>query len=105
MIILPRDAVSRVTLRVWYGLMKVTVGDDGFTIYPPTFSRRRTIKFLAENGWVLNQDLNPIAPPIHAAGYRRQPGTTGGRSMWLRVLYGIIAAAILAAIVLSHLLR
>ena len=98
-VVVPKAAVSRVTFG--FSGLKVTCGDDTFTMTPTIFTRGRTRRFLADNGWQLDIDLTPTMDPVHgeSLGRTEDEPAPEPRSFLERLGYAAVAAIIIIAIV------
>jgi hypothetical protein len=98
-IVVPKAAVSRVTFG--FGGLKVTCGDDTFTMNPTIFTRGKTRRFLAEHGWQLDTALTPTMDPVHGEGLGRSDAEPAPEppSFLARLGYAAVAAIIIIAIV------
>jgi hypothetical protein len=98
-VVVPKAAVSRVTFG--FRGLKVTCGDDTFTMTPTIFTRRTTRRFIADNGWQLDTDLTPTMDPVHgdSLGRAEDEPAPEPRSFLERLGYAAVAAIIIIAIV------
>lgn len=98
-VVVPKAAVSRVTFG--FRGLKVTCGDDTFTMTPTIFTRGTTRRFLAQHGWQLDTDLTPTMVPVHGDSLGRTDDEPAPepRSFLERLGYAALAAIIIIAIV------
>jgi hypothetical protein len=96
-IVLPREAVRLLKPGAINSVFNVHAGYDKVVVYASLFRKGKIKRFLAENGWYLNQEVIPSAPPIHGFGFGRYPGGPGPRS-------GGMSGAAVALLVLGVLL-
>jgi hypothetical protein len=99
-IILPRTAVSLIETS-WLTGFKVTCGPDKFTLSPRTFKGKATKQFLTENGWKINEPMQPTTTPIHGSNFNRPPGAPVKKKMGVLARVGLILLAVLILIVVA----
>jgi hypothetical protein len=97
-IILPRTAVSLIETS-WLTGFKVTCGPDKFTLSPRTFKAKATKQFLTENGWKINEPMQPTSPPIHGSNFNRHAGAAPKKKMGVLARVGLILLAIVILII------
>lgn len=103
-IVLPMAAIHRTQYGRWSSILEVFAGYDRFGLVTNIFGKGKVRRFLAENGWYLNQDLSPTAAQIHGEGLNRAFGEKPKRRMSavikvaLILLGVIIGMAVLAAV-------
>lgn len=108
-VIIRKAAVSYVKAPRVNAVITLTVAGEPIKVNTGAFGAGRNGRFLAENGWALNQPLQPTEAPIHGPGFGRAPGQMQpqqGPSVLRRVMYVIIAIVlIVVVIVISALVR
>jgi hypothetical protein len=99
-VIVRKGAVSYVKVPRVNNVVTFTVAGERMKVNTGAFAVGRAGRFLAENGWALNQELQPTEAPIHGQGFGRDPATPKKRPGALkRVLYVIIAIALVALVI------
>ncbi|MDB5330054.1 MAG: hypothetical protein JWP03_1205 [Phycisphaerales bacterium] len=106
-IVLPKDAVSRVKKGSINNLIAFHLGADRFSVTTSLFSGGKIKRFMTESGWVLNQDLTPTADPIHGVGLGREFHEMGtqGPGTAKRVIYAIVGVLLFILVVYLRTLR
>jgi hypothetical protein len=99
-IILPRTAVSMIQTS-WLSGFKVTCGPDKFTISPRTFKAKATKQFLTDNGWKINEPMEPTSAPIHGSNFNRPAGVPVKKKMGMLARVGLILLAIVILIIVA----
>ncbi|HEY2587817.1 MAG TPA: DUF4339 domain-containing protein [Tepidisphaeraceae bacterium] len=106
-VIIRKAAVSYVKAPRVNAIITFTVGGEQIKVNTGAFGAGRNGRFLAENGWVLNQPQQPTEAPIHGPGFGRAPGQVQpqqGPSALRRVLYVVIAIALFVLVIVIRIL-
>lgn len=99
-VIIRKAAVSYVKVPGINNVVTFTVAGERVKVNTGVFAVGRAGRFLAENGWSLNQELQPTEAPIHGAGFGRDASQAKeGPGVFRRVLYVLIAIVIIALVI------
>ncbi|HQY89010.1 MAG TPA: hypothetical protein PK402_10140 [Tepidisphaeraceae bacterium] len=104
-IVLPRDAVRKLTTSYWRGIV-VDIGQEQFGLAPTPFRGAKRRRQLVALGWPLNTDMTPTAEPMHGRGFNRNPNAPKKRmAMWKRVVMILGAILLFGIVVLAQVLK
>jgi hypothetical protein len=106
-IILPKEAMTRVKLGSINNLITFMLGADKFAVTTNLFGGGKIRRFMTGYGWTLNQDLIPTADPVHAQGMGREFHELGkqGPSKAKRVALAIGGILLLILVIISRIMR
>jgi hypothetical protein len=102
-IVLPKAAIHRVST-TWYGRIRIDCGENRFNLTSTVFTAGRNRRFLRENGWRLNQEMEVTSAPVHGVAVGRGGDDPGPAqpNLFQRLAYVIIfILAAIAGIVLK----
>lgn len=70
-VVVRKAAVQFVNVPKIYNVITLRMGEQRVSVVTSWFGVRKAGRWLAEHGWVLNEQLTPTEAPIHGAGFRR----------------------------------
>jgi hypothetical protein len=102
-IVLPKAAIHRVS-STWYGRVRIDCGENRFNLTSSLLRGGKIRRFLRENGWTLNQEVQVTSAPVHGAsvGRSEEDPAQAAPQAWQRLAYAaIVILAAIAAIVMK----
>lgn len=73
-IVLPKACVHRIET-MWTGGLRVCCGEERFQVNSRLFRAAKARRFLREHRWMLDEDVDVSAAPVHGESFGRTPTT------------------------------